>query len=370
MKNIIQSAEAVRAGHPDKICDFLADEVLDRYIELDPDSRVAVEVMGTGNQFIFGGEVCSRGQVTDTELQNMVKNIMEHFDYPPDDICVTNLIQPQSVEINGKVGNFGISAGDMGITYGYAENDTDSMLPPCYEIATNLMYVLDRDYKNWDLGILADGKCIVTTYGNQIMKIVMAVQAEADADKSEIYRFIEQEVIDPIVQHGGYTYAKDYRFVLDCDNFTIGGTIADTGLTGRKIQNDTYGTNALNGGGSFSGKDMTKVDRSGAYYARWLALRLCTEGICKRCQIMLNWQLGQPTFTDIVVNDFNTCKDKDAMVKALERDGGMSLTDIIKTFSPSSFSQITNYGHFTDCHEGDPSMPWEEPKFENVMEEY
>ena len=350
---IFRSSEAVRRGHPDKLCDYLADSLLDKTPR---GTKCAFEVMATGNTVVVGGEM---GETDPKLFSGSTIESAAFRAFAPACAHVVNIVQAQSEEIAGKVDAMknNPAAGDMGLTYGYAEAGTYSLLPPSYEMATRFMHDIDANYRSWDLGVLADGKCIVSSRGGSLCRVVMALQAEKGADPEAIKRRVELDVINPACQEMGYDYT-DYQFILDCEGFVKGGIEADTGLTGRKIQNDSYGTLALNGGGSFSGKDMTKVDRSGAYYARFLARKII-QRVAKvdRCEVALDWQLGGYSPHSIVINTFGSGADKEAWDAIGEEI--MFLPEIISRFTPKSFADYSNYGHFTHMPDR-PLQPWEQ----------
>lgn len=357
---LYRTAEAVRAGHPDKLCDWIADALLDRCRRLNPDGKYAFEVMGTGYHFIVGGEATGGTDAISTDqIEAIIAGRLISLGYPARGIVVENLIQPQSEEIRGKVDaeKENAGAGDMGIVYGYAEAGSYSLLPPCYALATRFMHDIDLKAEGWGIGVNADGKCMVSTFGGSLAEVQMALQADAEADPEEIRGKVIEEIIAPACEEMGYSYEK-YRFDLDCKGFTLGGTWADTGLTGRKIQNDAYGTCASNGGGAFSGKDMTKVDRSGAYYNRWLAKKLIEEvpGL-ERAQVCSTWVLGSPTPLSVTVDQYGA-KEKSEEISRVVAKYSMDLPHIIDRFTPVSFADFANYGAFTPWH--DQKAPWEE----------
>lgn len=258
---MIKTAEFVSPGHPDKICDFIADSILDAYLEEDKESRVAVEVMGGHNLITINGEITSRAK---PDIESIVKNIVGH------DYQIIVKLSAQSPSIASGVDTGG--AGDQGIMKGYATGTTESMMPLEYELARDLCMKVYEKYPY-------DGKVQVTLDGNIIKTVVVSFQNSKNAE------------LLPLVQS---IIKADEYLINPAGEWTLGGFDADTGLSGRKLVIDNYGPEVPIGGGSFSGKDYTKVDRSGAYIARKIARDFIKAGKAKEAFVKIAYAIGKP----------------------------------------------------------------------------
>ena len=287
-KNIrLVTAESVRAGHPDKFCDQVADAILDAHLRQDPNARVAVEVFATAGKIVVGGEVTSKAEV---DCSRIVADTIDRIGYAMGDLCedpydqmeLEIRIHDQSPDISAAVGAANLGAGDQGIVVGYATNETDEYLPLPVVLAHRICKRLD-ELKPENPWMGADGKAQVTVaYENDVpvavTAVVVSLQHNAEIDHKGIRRFIGKEVLGKVLPRE--LLKEDTRILINpSGKFALGGPAADTGLTGRKLAVDQYGPVAHIGGGALSGKDPTKVDRSGAYAARWVAKNLVAAGM-------------------------------------------------------------------------------------------
>ena len=289
-KNIrLVTAESVRAGHPDKFCDQAADAILDAHLRQDPNARVAVEVFATAGKIIVGGEVTSKATVT---CDKIVAGVINRIGYTMSDLCenphglleLEVCLHEQSPDISAAVGKNELGAGDQGIVVGYATSETEEYLPLPVVLAHRICRRLD-ELKPTTPWLGADGKAQVTVaYENDVPAVVTAVvvslQHDAEIDHKSIRRFIGKEVLGKVLPR---ELLKEDTCILinPSGKFVLGGPAADAGLTGRKLVVDQYGPVAHIGGGALSGKDPTKVDRSGAYAARWVAKNIVAAGMVR-----------------------------------------------------------------------------------------
>lgn len=339
------TAESVTSGHPDKVCDQISDGVLDAYLEKDPFSRVAVEVFGSHNFLVVGGEVTSKSEVNSEEI---ARNIYKNIGYNDDLEIVTNVVR-QSPDIAQGVDSGG--AGDQGIMYGYATDETKEFLPLAVSLAHKLTKGLenlrrfDKDF--WWLG--PDGKAQVTIQDAVVKTVLVSCQHSEKITQPEIKEFLTQKLIGPVVGS-----LDDVEILVNpTGKFVIGGFASDTGLTGRKIMVDTYGGMFPHGGGAFSGKDPTKVDRSAAYMARFVAKNLVANGFAKNCLVSVAYAIGRAEPLMVYAEDENG-KDLSGFVKASFDFRPLAIIERLNLRRPIYF-QTAAYGHF-----GKDELPWEE----------
>ncbi len=296
MKRLITS-ESVTIGHPDKMCDVIADKILDAFIKGDEDSRCAVEVMATSKKVIISGEVTSKTRV---DIEKIVRKTICDIGYDSDKACYNGktipieiLLNTQSPDISIGVNKKEIGAGDQGMMYGYATSETEEYMPITCVLSNKLAKKLEEVRKNNIITyLLPDGKCQVTFDSSRQMidTIVLSTQ-HLDIDIEKLRKDIKKEVIDKVIPKNYIT--RDTKYLINpTGRFRIGGPLGDTGLTGRKIIVDTYGGIVPHGGGAFSGKDYTKVDRSGAYYARYVAKNIVASGIVNKLLISVSYAIG------------------------------------------------------------------------------
>lgn len=281
----MKTAESVTEGHPDKVCDQIADALLDEYLRRDPSSRVALEVFGSHGMLMVGGEVTSQGEV---DIEALAKQVYQHIGYD-DELEVFVNIELQSGDIAQGVDVGG--AGDQGIMYGYASVETPSYMPAPIAYAHALSSSL-ADLRRHDPAfawLRPDGKTQVTMDHGRVTTVVVSAQHAPDVAQEDIKPQIIERVIAPVI---GRLDGVDIH-VNPTGRFVVGGFTADTGLTGRKLMVDTYGGIIPHGGGAFSGKDSTKVDRSAAYMARFAAKNLVAAGYAKKCMVSVAYAIGK-----------------------------------------------------------------------------
>ncbi|MCK9466795.1 MAG: methionine adenosyltransferase [Candidatus Absconditabacterales bacterium] len=349
------TSESVTEGHPDKICDQISDAILDACLEQDPFSRVACECLITTNKLIIAGEITTKSQVDYEKIarQTIVEigydDLDKFFDGNTCDIQI--LLDTQSSDIAMGVDTGG--AGDQGMMFGYATNETKSLLPATIHYAHELAKQLAKVRKNLTLPfLLADGKTQVTVeYENdkisRIDTIVVSSQHIKNISQKEIFDGIKKEVILPIV--GDLIDENTKIYINPTGSFYIGGPAGDSGLTGRKIIVDTYGGIARHGGGAFSGKDPTKVDRSAAYMARYLAKNIVASGLCDKCEIQLSYAIGVAQPVSIFLEDFSTAKiEKNKIVDFIIQNFDLSSKGIIEYLDLRKpiYKETATYGHF------------------------
>ena len=368
-KNIwLVTAESVRAGHPDKLCDQIADAILDAHLRQDPNARVAVEVFATAGKMLIGGEATSKAEVN---CGSIVEDAIDRIGYAMYDLCEDSRdpleleirIHDQSPDISAAVGADDLGAGDQGIVVGYATNETEEYLPLPVVLAHRICKRLDelKPQTPW-LGV--DGKAQVTVaYENDVpvavTAVVVSLQHDAEMDRKGIRRFAGKEVLGKVLPRE--LLKEDTRILINpSGKFVLGGPVADTGLTGRKLAVDQYGPVAHIGGGALSGKDPTKVDRSGAYAARWVAKNIVAAGMAKRCEVQIAYAIGRSEPVSITVDTFGTGIIPDSRIEAaVKAVFDLTPAGIIRELRLNRpiYSKLACYGHF-----GRPELelPWEE----------
>jgi S-adenosylmethionine synthetase len=367
------TSESVTEGHPDKICDQISDAVLDALIEQDPNSRVACETATTNGLVLVMGEITTKGYV---DINKLVRNTIVEIGYDSSQkgfdghTCgVLTSIAEQSSDIAQGVDNDdprNIGAGDQGMMVGFACTETPEFMPLTISLAHRLTRRLAEVRKNGTLSwVWPDGKSQVTVEYDenwnpiQVDTVVISTQHSPDVENQEfITTQVTKHVIEPVV---GPLLSKDVTIhVNPTGRFVIGGPRGDAGLTGRKIIVDTYGGVARHGGGAFSGKDPTKVDRSGAYAARWVAKNIVAAGLATRCEFMLSYAIGISRPTSIGVETFGTGKVPDPVIleavrKVFDLRPGAIIEDL-KLRRPI-YRPTATYGHFGRI---DLNLPWED----------
>ena len=361
------TAESVMRGHPDKLCDLIADSVLDACLQHDPASRVACEVMATHGHIIVAGEITTKVK---PDVFNIVRDVLQDVGYDPKAYQIDCYIHDQSPDIAGAVepelaegeDEDTLGAGDQGVMVGYACNETPEYLPMPVVAAQRLVTLLEISRMTGvipDIG--PDGKVQVTMEYNgdtpvRIATVVVSVQHKEDADIDKLADLLDEYVF-PLAFDG--MPADDAEIILNpSGKFVQGGPDADTGLTGRKLMVDSYGTFAPHGGGAFSGKDATKVDRSGAYMARYIAKNMVAAHLADRCQVTLAYAIGEKDPVMVDVNTFGTggpCED-DCLSAAVRKAYDLTPAGIIKQLNLLNpmYSRTAAGGHF-----GREDFPWE-----------
>ncbi len=376
MKDYIFTSESVTEGHPDKMADQISDAVLDAYLEGDKNSRVACETMITTGLVVLAGEVTSK---TNVDFQNVVRNKIKEIGYDHSDkgfdcntCSVMVSLDKQSVDISQGVtegeGTFKEQgAGDQGIMFGYAVNETDSLMPMSIDLSHKLAHKLSEVRKNGVLGDLrADGKTQVSVeYKDgklaRIDSIVVSTQHSEEMTLSQVTEGIQEEVIKKIVPSNLIDSNTKY-YINPTGRFVIGGPMGDCGLTGRKIIVDTYGGHGAHGGGAFSGKDPSKVDRSAAYATRHIAKNIVAAGLCDQALVQVAYAIGVAHPMSVNVNTFGTAKiSEEKIVEIISKVFDLrpkAIIDSLNLLSPI-YSPTAAYGHFgRDSHKG--FFAWEE----------
>lgn len=354
-EKILFTSESVTEGHPDKICDQISDAILDACLEQDPFSRVACECLITTNKLIIAGEITTQAQVN---YEAIARKVICDIGYDSEEkffdgkSCeVEVLIHTQSPDIAMGVDTWG--AGDQGIMFGYATNETDSFLPMPIDLAHKLASQLSKVRKNWILPFLRpDGKTQVSVeYENgkakRIATIVVSTQHSKDITQEELHKAIKDEVIAPIV--GELMDEQTLIHINPTGSFYVGGPVGDCGLTGRKIIVDSYGGMGRHGGGAFSGKDPTKVDRSAAYMARYLAKNIVASGLCEKCELQISYAIGVKQPVSLFLEDFWTAKiEKKLILELIQNHFDLSpqwIIDFLQLRKPI-YKATASYGHF------------------------
>ncbi|MEI3500106.1 MAG: methionine adenosyltransferase [Anaerovoracaceae bacterium] len=359
-----KTAEGVCAGHPDKLCDLIADAILDECLKKDRYSRVACEVMATkGKIFVCGEITCSKK----IDIRMVVRQTLAKVGYNPLKFIVFVYVHRQSTDIAGGVNKAletrdvdtddifaSVGAGDQGTVYGYATNETWAMMPTPILFVNDLCKRLDEAKKDGTIrDVGPDGKAQVTIEYHDdkpvsVKNIIVSVQHKNTKDLDELRREIITEIIYPLLSR--YHFPKETEILINpSGRFVEGGPAADTGLTGRKLMVDTYGGLAAHGGGAFSGKDATKVDRSGAYMARVVARNIVGAWLADRCQVAISYAIGKAEPTAVEIETFGTEKvDVEIIRKAVMEVFDLRPAAIISLLHLRSpyFSETTAYGHF------------------------
>ena len=391
MAKFLFTSESVTEGHPDKICDKISDSILDAMLAQDPMSRVACETTVTTGQVLVMGEITSKAQVNIPEIvRNTVLEIgYDHSDkgFDGNTCAVLVALDKQSADIALGVDNsmeikegnddfYNLNgAGDQGMMFGFACDETPELMPMPISLANKLAVQLTKVRKDGTLPYLrADGKTQVTVeYDDdrnpvRIDAIVVSSQHSADVELAQIREDIKANVIDPIVP-ANLIDENTKIFVNPTGRFVIGGPMGDSGLTGRKIIVDTYGGYSRHGGGAFSGKDPTKVDRSAAYAARYVAKNIVAAGLAKKCEIQLAYAIGVAKPVSVMVDTFGTGVLKDSELGDIVNEvfdlRPAAIIDNLKLRNPI-YKQLAAYGHVgrTDC-----DVMWEKTDKVEILKE-
>ena len=357
------TAEAVRAGHPDKFCDQFADRLLDEYLKGDPNTRAAIEVMATDGKILVAGEVNSRA---DVDVECVLKQLCAEVGYTMDELSTDSSLSlevrlnSQSPDIAQAVGEGDrLGAGDQGIMVGYATDETEERMPLPVVLAQKLCRTLDESRIPW---LKPDGKAQVTVaYQDDspaaVSAVVVSVQHDEDMESETIRREIKEVIREVIPEQ--YLRPGTRLLINPSGRFVLGGPAADTGLTGRKLAVDAYGPVAHIGGGALSGKDSTKVDRTGAYAARWVAKSLVDAGLAKRCEVQLAYAIGRATPVSVDVETFGTGLVPDeALCRVVRRTFDLCPAALIRELKLRCpmYAPLAVYGHFGRT---DVNPPWE-----------
>ena len=364
------TSESVTEGHPDKICDQISDAILDEFLKRDPDSRIAVESMTTTGLVFVAGEVTSRGRI---DIRKIVRNTIRDIGYDKpeygfdcDNCSVLESLHEQSPDISIGVTPNGFKeqgAGDQGLMFGYATDETQELMPLPIAMAHRLSMTLSEVRRNKKLGwIRPDGKSQVSvTYEDfkpkRIDTVVVSTQHSPEVGLEQIRQEIIENVIKPVCSNW---IDNNTKFLVNpTGRFVIGGPPADTGLTGRKVIADTYGGMGRHGGGAFSGKDPSKVDRSACYMARYVAKNIVASGLARKCEVQLAYAIGIAEPVSVMVDTFGTSKIAEEQIEGRIRNTfDMKPASIINTLDLKRpiYKKTAAYGHFG---RNDPSFTWE-----------
>lgn len=372
-RKILFTSEAVSEGHPDKICDQIADAILDAVLKEDKNSFVACECFASEQFLLIGGEITTKAKV---DYEQIARDVIKDIGYTNKDlgfdyknVKILNIIKEQSPDIRQGVKKDTIEnqgAGDQGIMFGYASNESSGYMPLAYSIAEKLVRRASNLRKNnefkWSR---PDMKSSVTIdYSSKtprIETILMSCQHDLDFNEKEFKEYIKNNIMIPVAR--SFNLNDDFKVLINpTGKFVIGGPKGDTGLTGRKIIADTYGGSARHGGGSFSGKDPSKVDRSAAYMARYVAKNLVAANVADRLEIQVGYAIGKAEPLSINVSTFKTGHyDDEVIYKIIDKVFDFRPGIIIKNFDLKNhptfaYRDIANYGHFG---RPDLDLPWE-----------
>lgn len=358
------TSESVTEGHPDKLCDLISDSILDACLKQDSNSRVAVETFASGNTITIAGQITTKAEFS---VENLVREVIKEIgydnasldmDYRTCKIDVNITKQSPDIALGVDIGG----AGDQGIMFGYASNETENYMPYAIDMAHKLAKRLAEVRKNKTIPYLRpDGKVQVTVEYEEdkpkrIETILISTQHNADISQEELKKDVIEHVIKNVVP-SNMMDENTKIYVNPTGRFVIGGPLGDTGLTGRKIIVDTYGGYARHGGGAFSGKDPSKVDRSAAYMLRHIAKNIVANGYADKCEIQVSYAIGMKEPLSIYVNTFGTgTKTDEELVNLIKEKFDLTPNGIIKYLDLQKpiYTKTTNYGHF-----GKESLSWE-----------
>lgn len=374
MKNYVFSSESVGEGHPDKVADYISDSVLDACLEQDPASRVACETLVKSNCVVLAGEITTKAVL---DYEKIVRQAIREIGYTNDDdvfhadkVFVTNLLTKQSPDIaqgvdarkakGKKTAEQG--AGDQGIMFGYATNETPELMPAPVMFAHRILTELAKQRKGkgpkW---LRPDCKSqVAVEYRDgkpaRIENVVISTQHSADASHDEIEKYMVEKIIRKVLPKKLIDSGTQF-LINPTGKFVVGGPQGDSGLTGRKIIVDSYGGMGRHGGGAFSGKDPSKVDRSAAYMCRWVAKNIVAAGLADSCEIQAAYAIGYPHPLSIAIETFGTGRvPEEKLVEAVKKVFSFKPADIISQLGLLApiYRKTTNYGHFTK-----KDLPWE-----------
>ncbi len=374
-KNYLFTSESVSEGHPDKVCDRISDMVVDTYLRAEPQSRVACETLTTTNKVVLAGE--TRGpDINKDELISKVRDCIKDIGYEQEgfhwsNVNIDTFLHSQSADIALGVdakGNKDEGAGDQGIMFGFACNETDVLMPAPIHYSHKILRLMAEDRKSGKLkNIEPDSKSQITIEYKEgkpasVKSVVISTQHSANIDQSQVRELVKPYIEKSIPKNLLNGLDDNEIYINPTGNFVIGGPNADSGLTGRKIIVDTYGGAAPHGGGAFSGKDPTKVDRSAAYVSRYLAKNVVASKIADKCLIQLSYAIGVSKPLSIYVDLFDNNEEKSKYVEKLISEnfdlsprGIREMLDLNKPI----YEKTAAYGHFGRDPESNGSFSWE-----------
>ena len=369
------TSESVGEGHPDKLCDQVSDAILDSCLKDDPQSRVACETFSSTSLVLVGGEITTKTDFVD--FQKVVRQVAKDIGYTDPDygldchsMAVLDMIHSQSPDISQGVSGVGLDeykgqqgAGDQGMMFGFACTETPELMPLPITLAHKILLRATELRKSKKLAWLRpDAKSQVTVEyeGHKPIRldaVVVSHQHDPDVSYNDIKEAIITEIIKPVLSETGLLDGNTKYYINPTGRFVVGGPFGDTGLTGRKIIVDTYGGMGRHGGGAFSGKDPTKVDRSAAYAARYVAKNIVAAGLAERCEVELAYAIGVPFPVSVMVDTFGSAKVSEAKIEeAVKKTFDLTPSGIIKTLDLRRpiYQKTASYGHF-----GRAEFPWE-----------
>lgn len=367
------TSESVSEGHPDKVADQISDAILDACLEQDPMSHVACETFVTTNYCLIGGEITTKAHVNyDQIAREVIRDIgytKPEYGFNADTVKVDVKIKTQSPDIAMGVENNDstkIGAGDQGIMFGYASNETEGYMPLAISLAHKLVRVATKLRKEGKfVHARPDMKSQVTidyedNKSPRLVTVLMSIQHDPDINMDEFKKYVKEDVILPVVR--SFNLNEDFQLLINpTGSFVIGGPMGDTGLTGRKIIVDTYGGASRHGGGAFSGKDPTKVDRSAAYMARYIAKNLVAAGVADRLEIQLGYAIGVSEPVSLGISTFGTSHYSDEQILSIinqifDLRPGKIIEHLSLRKPTFKYHEICNYGHLG---RPDQNIPWE-----------
>jgi S-adenosylmethionine synthetase len=377
-RNYLFTSESVTEGHPDKVCDQVSDAILDEFLRQDPESRVAVETMTTTGMVVVAGEVTSKAKF---DVQEIVRKTLREIGYDnpqygfdADSCSVLVSLHSQSQDISQGVSsteNKEQGAGDQGLMFGYATNETDEMMPMPIMLAHKLTRRLAEVRKNKELPwVRPDGKSQVTVEyqdgrPKRIETVVISTQHSPEVNNDQIKKEMVEKVIKPVC--GKLWHDKIKVYVNPTGRFVIGGPPGDAGLTGRKIIVDSYGGMGRHGGGAFSGKDPSKVDRSACYMARYIAKNIVAAGLAERCEVQVAYAIGVAEPVSLMVSTFSTSKIPEEQIENLVRKHfdmrPAAIISHLKLKRPI-YRKTASYGHFG---RNEPEFSWEQTDKADIL---
>lgn len=385
MRNYIFTSESVSEGHPDKVCDQISDAILDLFLSKDPYSRVACETLATTNNIKIAGEVRCSKKISNEEIENTVRNTIKEIGYEQKNfnwktVKIENLLHSQSADIAigvDETDKKDEGAGDQGIMFGYACNETEEYMPSAIYYSSRLLEEIMKDIKSGKInGLGPDAKSQITLrYVNDFPvkadTVLISIQHRENISLEKV-----KELVIPYIKKvlpDNFVDEETKILINPTGRFVIGGPDGDAGLTGRKIIVDTYGGYAPHGGGAFSGKDPTKVDRSAAYIARYLAKNVVASGIADKCLIQLSYAIGIAEPISFYVNTFNTNKVDEEKIQ----DVLLTLVDLkprsireILGLNKPIYKKTAAYGHFGRKPEADGHFSWEKTDLVPSVKKY
>jgi S-adenosylmethionine synthetase len=372
MKNFLFTSESVAAGHPDKVCDQISDALVDSYLTRDPFSRLAIETFATTNRVIIGGEIRAP-EIAKNDVEAIIRNVVKEIGYEQEgfnhnNLEITNLIHKQSADI--AIGVDAASgkdegAGDQGIMFGYACDETDELMPATIHYSHRMLHNIMDAIKAGEIkGLGPDAKGQITLYYENGIplradSVLVSIQHQEGITQNQVRELIRPYILKTLPQ--GWMCDESKFLVNPTGKFVIGGPDGDAGLTGRKIIVDTYGGSAPHGGGAFSGKDPTKVDRSAAYMARYLAKNIVAAGLAKRCTIQIAYAIGISKPLSLYVNNHGVGENEERIVKAINNLVDLSPRGIRQHLNLNRpiYQRTAAYGHFGRKPEADGGFSWE-----------